>query len=137
MWLDEEVLKKEFIKAAPKLRGKYRVDEQKLKMLLEGFDLSKVNFCYPSEMNNLALANFNGQAFAIRARRGKKARRIPLHYVQLGMGRKWITFDKKAVPELTAMVQASIPESHREVARKIWNEIFDALRLDEIGFERA
>jgi hypothetical protein len=136
MWLNEESLKQEVINAAPKQRGKYRVDAQKLKTALLDFDQSKINFCDPSELHTLAAEGFNGQVYGIRARRRKKLHSITLHCVQWGVNKSWITFDRNLSNDIIKMFEESIPQRFKEKAKAVWDEIYNALKLDEIGIER-
>jgi hypothetical protein len=125
-------LKARFLEAAPKIRGRRRVDLSKLKAAFE--DASQVSLLDPSALQSLELKNHVEPILAVRG--FGKNRMLGLIYApRIKRSRAWLVINPllKAMPKVFLDV---IPVDMQKNARDIWFKIHDALRLDEIGIRR-
>ncbi len=133
---DEEVVKRGFIDAAPKLRGKYRVDFDKLKLFLTVDHISNISIFNPSILHHLAAINYDGQIIAMRLRKRQKHFMVGLKCIQWEDRKIWVMADSKIVHKVQIMFDNLIPSNFRVQVKNIWYTIFDELRLAEIGFTK-
>ena len=120
--------------AAPKERGKHRVDLEKMKQLFENVDPSHITLLEPSVLHTLELQNYQGLFFAV-SLRGKR-RMIPLRYIGWRTRKPtWVGLDGFAT-EFPLLMEAMIPQELKEQVKVVWYRIYDALRLSELGFAR-
>jgi hypothetical protein len=132
--IDEAAFKSSMYAAAPKKRGKHRVNLEKLGRLFANVDPSLITLLEPSVLHTLEMQNYRGNFFAVSSR-GKR-RLIPLRYIPWGSTTPaWIGLDGLA-KEFPLLMNVMVPAELREQAKIIWYRIYDALRLDEVGLTR-
>jgi hypothetical protein len=118
---------------APKLRGKHRVDLEKLKELFSG-EASQVTLLDPSALKSNELKNHNSPIFAVR-RRGKN-RSLGLVYAPSRYGeRVWLITNPfgALMPNILAKL---LPPHITQKGKDVWHQIYEALQLAELGIAR-
>ena len=132
--IDEQGFKSSIYAAAPKERGKHRVTQEKMQQFFADVDPSLITLLKPSVLHTAKMQNYRGLFFAVGSR-GKR-RMIPLRYIAWrSKTRSWVGFDGMA-SEFPLLMEVLFPAELREQVKMIWHRIYDALKLDEVGFTR-
>lgn len=132
--IDEQAFKSSMYAAAPKKRGKHRVNLETMKQIFENVDPSVITLLEPAVLNTFEMRSYRELFFAVSST-GKR-RMIPLRYIRWsGRTPAWIGLDGFA-KEFPALMKVILPAELREEVRMIWYRIYDALRLDELGLTR-
>jgi hypothetical protein len=132
--VDDEGIKSAMYDAAPKFRGKRRVDVERLKKLFTDVEPSKVTLQYPSVLHSGELRIVGSHMLAVRA--WGKERMIGLMYAPWKTGnRTWVTLNPfvKAMPRL---FQESLSPELKLIMKSVWNKVHSALQLHELGIDR-
>lgn len=132
--IDEDAFKSSMYAAAPKKRGKHRVDPDKIKRLFTNLDPSLITLLEPAVLHTEQMRNYPSQIFAVCSRGNRKM--IPLKYVPWRTRtRRWLGLDgfTKVFPRL---IENMLPYEVKEQGKTLWYRIFDAMKLDEIGVSR-
>lgn len=131
---DEQAFKSSMYAAAPKKRGKHRVNSEQLKQFFANVDPSLITLLEPSVLHTLEMRNYSGLFFAVSSR-GKR-RMIPLRYIPWKTRTpSWVGLDGMA-KEFPLLMEVLMPAELKEQVKMIWYRIYDALRLDEVGITR-
>jgi hypothetical protein len=134
-WQDSGEIEKQIIESAPKIRRKHRVDIDKLKKVFNEPDISKINFAYSSELHKLSTSKNKIQVFAIHSR-GKRPT-LFLSYIRRSNDKySWFTVHNKLKSDGEHFFDSHISQDMKLQAKSLWEKIYSALRLDEIGFIR-
>ena len=128
-----DVLTSRILDFAPKLRGKHRVDLEKMKRLfLE--NPSHITLFDPSALHSDELKNHSEPVFAARSR--GKDRMLGLVYGPSRYGKRvWLISNPltMAMPHILANV---VPPDIRQKAKEVWYRVHDALQLAQLGIVR-
>jgi len=118
---------------APKFRGKYRVDLERMKRLFSE-DPSHVTLVDPSALHSDELKNLSEPIFA--ARSFGKDRMLGLVYGPSRYGQPvWLISNPltMAMPNILAQ---TVPPEIRHKTKGIWYKVHDALQLAQLGIAR-
>jgi hypothetical protein len=128
-----DALSSRILDFAPKLRGKHRLDLEKLKELFFE-DRSQVTLLDPSALKSNELKNHRTPIFAVRPR-GKK-RTLGLVYAPSRYGeRVWLITNPTATV-MSNILAKSLPLNITQRGKDVWYRVHDALRLAELGIAR-
>jgi hypothetical protein len=132
--IDEPGFKSSMYAAAPKEKGKHRVTFEQMQQFFANIDPSLITLLEPSVLHTVEMQNYRGLFFAVGSR-GKR-RMIPLRYIAWTTSApSWVGLDGMA-KEFPLLMEVLIPAALKEHVKTVWFRIYDALRLDELGFTR-
>lgn len=133
--IDNEGVRADLYESAPRIRGKRRVDGEKLKRLFTDVDSSKISLYHPSALHSDEFRSLKDPVFAVRA--SGHHRMIALFYGPWKTGnRTWILLNP-LVAAAQDVFSRSLPTSIKYTMKSVWDKVYDALQLNELGIERG
>lgn len=128
-----DALTSRILDCAPRLRGKHRVDLEKMRSLfLE--DPSHVTLVDPAALHSNELKNHREPIFA--ARSHGKDRLLGLVYGPTRYGQRVWLISNPLTMAMPNILAKTVPPDIRQKAKEVWHKVHDALQLAQLGIAR-